>query len=143
MTARILITLSALIFGGVVPYLELDATHVFNPHWPSHARLHEVWQLTTNSSIAVFCLWQTWRNDGVRLSALLGLMVTGGFFVALFTGDLYGGSMLHTDGTERTLAGINIGVLGFGLVVAMLATAYVLRTRALNAAERRDPAPGR
>jgi hypothetical protein len=143
MLARILITISALIFGGVVPYLELDATHVFNPHWPSHARLHEVWQLTTNSSIAVFCLWQTWRNDGVRLSALLGLMVTGGFFVALFTQNFYGGSMLHTDGTERMLAGINIAVLGFGLVVTMLVTAFVLRTRALNAAELRAPGPGR
>jgi hypothetical protein len=29
---------------------------------------------------------------------------------------LYGGSMVHPDGTEKTAFGINVGVIGFGWV---------------------------
>jgi hypothetical protein len=114
-----LLTLCALLFGVAVPVLELDATHVFNPLWPSHARLHEVWQLATNSLIALFCTWRIWRYADVRLPAWLTLYVTGGFFMAWFTRHGYGGSMLHTDGTERLVLGINIGVLGFGIAIAI------------------------
>lgn len=45
MTARIMITLCILLYAAGVPYLEVNETHVFNMEWPSHARLHNVWQL--------------------------------------------------------------------------------------------------
>lgn len=130
MLPKILLTLSALIYGAVVPILEVNATHVFNAQWPAHARLHEVWQLLTNSSFAVFALWLTWRKNEVRLPVVIGLLVTLGFLAAFVIRDCYGGSMVHTDGTEKRLLGMNIGVFGFTLVVAMLAAADRLRKRA-------------
>lgn len=119
------LTFCALLFGAAVPYLEINATHVFNPTWPPHARLHEVWQLTTNSVIALYCLWLLWFRDNLGLPAWLTIMVTGGFLFAYAIRDTYGGSMLHSDGTERLAWGINIGVLGFGICI-VIATAILL-----------------
>ncbi len=116
LTKKMLLTFCALVFGAVVPYLEINATHVFNPAWPSHARLHEVWQLATNSMIALYCLWKIWGESKLREAAGFTLLVTGGFFIAWILQGVYGGSMLHADGTEKLLLGMNMGVFGFGLV---------------------------
>ena len=40
----------------------------------------------------------------------------GGFLAAYAMQGLYGGSMVHVDGTEKTAFGINVGVTGFGWV---------------------------
>lgn len=117
MLPKILSTFSVLVYALVVPYLEINQTHVFNPHWPSHARLHEVWQLITNSAIGVVSLWFIWKRHEVSRANLLTLLVTGGFMLAFVLRDYYGGSMLHSDGTERLLLGMNIGVFGFGCVL--------------------------
>ena len=129
MLPRILLTLCAIKFGMIVPYLELDATHVFNPQWPAHARLHEVWQLATNSMIAAWCIWRLWWKDDVVQPAIMTLLVTGGFFIAYLVRSGYGGSMLHTDGTERMLMGLNIGVLGFGIAIALTVLALGIHAR--------------
>ncbi len=50
MISKIFITLGVLVYAVIVPYLKIKASHVFNPLWPPHARLHEVWQLSTNCS---------------------------------------------------------------------------------------------
>lgn len=117
MLPKILSTFSVIVYALVVPYLEINQTHVFNPHWPSHARLHEVWQLITNSAIGVVSLWFIWKRHEVSRANLLTLLVTGGFMLAFVLRDYYGGSMLHSDGTERLILGINIGVFGFGCVL--------------------------
>jgi hypothetical protein len=90
---------------------------VFNPDWVAHARLHEVWQLITNSSLGAIALWLTWMSaDGKGKASVLALVVTGGFLAAYALQGLYGGSMVHPDGTEKTVLGINVGVIGFGWV---------------------------
>ena len=48
------------------------------------------------------------------------MLVTGGFLLAYLLQDLYGGSMKYLDGSEKTLGGINIGVLGFGIAFTLL-----------------------
>ncbi|MBL8021484.1 MAG: hypothetical protein JNM27_17570 [Leptospirales bacterium] len=126
MIAKILLTVCALIYGLAVPILEVNTTHVFNPHWPAHARLHEVWQLITNSGLAVYTLWLTWRKKDIRTSVAIGLFVTVGFMISFLIRDFYGGSMVHPDGSEKTLLGMNIGVLGFLIADALLLIAYFL-----------------
>lgn len=121
MFSKIVITFGIVLYAIVVPVLEINATHVFNPDWPPHARIHEVWQLITNSSIGVLCLWFTWKQGKVLLSSILSLLVTGGFLTAFALQESYGGSMKYLDGSEKTLLGLNIGVVGFGLVVILLA----------------------
>lgn len=115
-----IITFSIVLYAIAVPILEINDTHVFNPDWTPHAKIHEVWQLITNSAIGVLCLWLVWVKKEFRLSTLLSMLVTGAFLLAYFLQDLYGGSMKYLDGSEKTLGGINIGVLGFGIAFALL-----------------------
>lgn len=136
MMTRILVTVGIVLYAVVVPVLEVNDTHLFNPAWVAHARLHEAWQLVTNTLIGAFCLWRVWARDDVRLPSVLALMVTGGFMVAYVFQGAYGGSMVHADGTEKTLAGINVGVIGFGYVMVMSAL-VLLRGRG-----RIGPVPG-
>jgi hypothetical protein len=129
MTSRIFITLSALIWGVGVPILEVNDTHVFNEDWTPHSRIHQVWQLFTNTGFAGLVMWLVWVKEEVILPAILGLLITGGFMAAFIIRGTYGGSMKYLDGTEKTVLGINIGVLGFGLVIAALLTAILLEKR--------------
>jgi hypothetical protein len=115
MIAKWLVTFGVLLYGAAVPYLEINDTHLWNAAWPAHARLHEAWQLTTNSLLGAWALWLAWGRNQVRPAALLGLAVMGGFLASYLLAPAYGGSMLHADGSERIVLGINIGVLGFGL----------------------------
>jgi len=129
MTQKIIIAFSVLLYAVAVPYLEINASHVFNPDWTPHVRIHEVWQLITNSSIGALCLWLTWSQGKVFLSAILSLIVTGGFLVAFALQDTYGGSMKYLDGSEKTLFGLNIGLVGFGLVAALLVIVIVMESK--------------
>ncbi|MDX5297840.1 MAG: hypothetical protein LPK85_02695, partial [Gammaproteobacteria bacterium] len=78
MYSKIHLTLGILLYALAVPFLELNDTHLFNPEWVAHARLHEAWQLITNSAIGAYAAWLIWARDDVRLPSLLALMVTGG-----------------------------------------------------------------
>ncbi|MEO9525351.1 hypothetical protein [Marinobacter alexandrii] len=119
MLDKILLTIGIVLYAVAVPYLEINDTHVFNPAWVAHARIHEVWQLFTNSSLGLVALWLTWfDSSGKGKASVIALLVTGGFLAAYLIQDLYGGSMVHPDGTEKALLGINVGVIGFGWVFA-------------------------
>jgi hypothetical protein len=62
-------------------------------------------------------LWLTWVDSSGRGKAsVIALLVTGEFLAAYLLQNLYGGSMVHPEGTEKTLFGINVGVIGFGWV---------------------------
>ncbi|TXN35154.1 hypothetical protein FVB32_11225 [Flagellimonas hymeniacidonis] len=126
---KIAITFSVLLYALVVPFLEINDTHVLNPDWTPHVRIHEVWQLVTNSSIGILCLWLVWFKKETKISAILSLLVTGGFLLAYALQETYGGSMKYLDGSEKTLFGINIGVLGFGIAFALILMSYVLKNR--------------
>ena len=117
---RSIITFSILLYAIVVPFMEINGTHVFNPNWTPHVRIHEVWQLITNSGIGLFCIWLVWGKNETKISAILSLLVTGGFLVAFMLQEFYGGSMKYLDGSEKQLLGINIGVLGFGIAFILL-----------------------
>lgn len=126
---KLSVTLSIILYAIAVPYLEISNTHVFNPDWTPHAKIHEVWQLISNSCIGLLCLWLLWAKGQTQLSALLSLLVMGGFLLAYALQDLYGGSMKYLDGSEKTLAGINIGVFGFGLATLLVVTSLLIERR--------------
>lgn len=127
---KLAITACVAVYGLLVPVLELNDTHVFNPLWPSHARLHEVWQLLTNSAIAGVVLWLAWGRGDIQTAARFGLIPPVAFLAAYALAGFYGGSMKHNDGTELTLLGINASGLIMSLAVTVLL--YIAMTRARN-----------
>lgn len=95
----------------LTPILEIGATHVFNPDWPGHARLHEVWQLITHVMLASLGLWLAARHGAVRIASAIGGTIGAGFLAAVVLAPLYDGTMRHTDGTEIAIGGVNAAVL--------------------------------
>lgn len=112
--------LTSLVFGLLIPILEINPTHLFNPEWPPHARLHEAWQLITNAAISALALYLVWTGHAPRIGILLSLIIGVSFLTAFVLGESYGGSMMHTDGTQMALGGINVAVLVVVPLMAML-----------------------
>jgi len=129
MKEKILLTICLLPFGLLTPILEIGPTHVFNPDWPGHARLHEVWQLVTHSALALMCLYLTWCGDQSRLASLIALVVTGGFLAAYGLSVFYDGTMKHSDGREVTIGGVNSAVAIMVVAASGQASVFVAATR--------------
>ena len=62
MTPKVLTSL-CLVLAGIGPLLlDIGDTHLFNPNWDEHSRVHEVWRLATNSMIAFLGLYLIWKK---------------------------------------------------------------------------------
>ncbi|MBC3767181.1 hypothetical protein [Neptunicella marina] len=128
MTSKIMITFGVLVYAVLIPFLEINASHVFNDTWLPHARLHEVWQLTTNSAIGLFALWLTWRKGEIRVASILNIAVMGGVLVAHALSDSYGGSIMSGN-IEKNVLGIELAAFAAGVVVIMAGVAFFLANR--------------
>jgi len=130
MIGRILMTVATLIYGIVPPFVDLTETHVFHPDWTPHSRMHMVWLLGTNSSLAVIALFFLWlykedRAFGIRLAGALGLCVYGGFMLSAATTSLYGGSLSDKGGVPPIL-GMDANIFGFSLGLLVLIVGWAL-----------------
>ncbi len=114
------VLLSSLVFGLLIPILEINPTHLLNPEWPSHARLHEAWQLITNAAVSVFALYLVATSKAPKIAIVLSLIINVSFLSAFVLAGSYGGSMLHTDGTQMAVGGINTAVLVVVAVTTIL-----------------------
>ena len=129
MIAKLLVTIGVVFYAVLVPILEINETHVFNQAWAPHARLHETWQLFTNTAIGVYSVWLVWIKGDLKLASLLTLFVTGGFLMAYWLRDGYGGSMVLTDGSEKMILGINLGLFAYTLAILLAGIAVAMDRR--------------
>ena len=130
MIGRILMTAATLIYGIIPPFVDLTETHVFHPDWTPHSRMHMVWLLGTNSSLAVIALFFLWlykedRAFGIRLAGVLGLCVYGGFMLSAATASLYGGSLSDKGGVPPIM-GMDANIFGFSLGLLVLILGWIL-----------------
>lgn len=126
MIAKVLITLATLVYGFVPLVVDLSDTHVFHPDWTPHARLHMVWLLGTGASLALLSLYLLWVRNQLVLSAMLGLCVMAGFWLAVLSRGLYGGSLTEAGGVEMTTLGVEGNSFAFSVVLALLVAGLVL-----------------
>ncbi|TDR48314.1 hypothetical protein EDF80_103436 [Pseudomonas brenneri] len=129
MIAKLLVNVGIVFYAVVVPVLEVNGSHVFNSAWAPHARLHEVWQLFTNTAIGLYSVWLVWGRGNLKLASLLTLFVTGGFLLAYWLRDGYGGSMVLSDGSEKLIMGINMGLFAYVLALVLAGVAIMIDQR--------------
>ncbi len=116
--SRWLITVATVVYGFIPPLVDLTATHVFHPDWMPHARLHAVWQLGTNSGLALLALYLMWVKSSnellrIRIAGLIGLCVYAGFFIGALTHPLFGGALADEQGGVPTVMGLYGNVIAF------------------------------
>jgi len=75
---RILLTINAagIAVGGFIA--DWTPTHIFNPHWPPHAKFHDGQTLSFGVLLAAFSLFFTWRRRGDRQTNILAAALAGG-----------------------------------------------------------------
>lgn len=110
----------------LVPVLEVNDSHLVNPDWPAHARLHEAWQLLTNAALGVAAAWLAVIGRE-RLGAALALLVVGPLLAAYALRGLYGGSMHRSGGDDAIFSSGGVPVLVMLTIAAGLV--IVLGTR--------------
>lgn len=133
---RLLISVGIVFYAAVVPLLEVNASHVFNPAWVPHARVHEVWQLLANTTLGLFAAWRLWRHHDVRTASTINVIVMLSFLAAFALRDTYGGSMVVEGRGELRLLGLNLAVVGFGLALLCHAAALWIHCRATRMSPR-------
>ena len=113
MTSKYLTTI-CLLLGTILPLIvDTGHTHLLNPDWDAHSRVHEVWRLSTNIFIAVIGLYLLWVNNYLLLPALLSSCIVLGFFSAIFTMSLYGGVTIGEGIEEPNPFGIPANIFVF------------------------------
>ena len=114
------------IFYGLVPAIaDLNETHLFNPLWSAHARLHGAWFLAFAAGIALVALFLVWVRDEVFLPITFGVMFVSGFWVASVFGPAYGGALVDENGYVQTVFGIESNMFLFSVVgVSLLLTLF-------------------
>ena len=107
----------ALICAGLGPLLiDVGITHLQNPDWDAHARVHEVWRLSTNTFIALLGLYLIWIMQKELLAALLSLCLLLGFWVSVLLMPFYDGLAIGQGVNELEPFGIPLNIISFAAV---------------------------
>jgi len=118
MTAKILITISTLIFTVIPPFADFNKTHVLHPDWPGHARFHTAWLVLENSLLGVFTLFLIWHQSTdtkLLIAGVISTLVLGGFMLAALLIPLYSGTLSDPDGIPQGPRGIDLNLMVFGV----------------------------
>ena len=126
MIAKVLTSL-CLILAGMGPLLlDIGDTHLFNPNWDEHSRVHEVWRLAKNSMIAFLGLYLIWKKNMLSIASLLSLCMILGFMISIITMPFYNGLAVGVGIDELKPFGIPLNIFAFIVVLAVQIIAILL-----------------
>ena len=127
MTIPKLLTSLCLILAGMGPLLlDIGDTHLFNPNWDEHSRVHEVWRLATNSMIAFLGLYLIWKKNMLSIASLLSLCMIVGFMISVVTMPYYNGLAVGVGIEELRPFNIPLNILSFLVVFGVQSVAILL-----------------
>lgn len=117
MTIPKLLTSLCLILAGIGPLLlDIGDTHLFNPDWDEHSRVHEVWRLATNFMIAFLGLYLIWKKNMHSIASLLSLCMILGFMISVITMPFYNGLAVGIGMDELRPFNIPLNIFSFIVV---------------------------
>ena len=126
MTPKVLTSL-CLVLAGIGPLLlDIGDTHLFNPNWDEHSRVHEVWRLATNSMIAFLGLYLIWKKNMLSIASLLSLCMIIGFMISVITMPYYNGLAVGVGIDELRPFNIPLNIISFLVVFGIQSVAILL-----------------
>ena len=74
------------IYTLIMPWVfDMQNTHIYNPHWPPHAKYHDGQTLMLSLVLALATLYYTWRKAGLRSdNFIIALLAAGIYYVTQF-----------------------------------------------------------
>ena len=127
MTIPKLLTSLCLILAGIGPLLlDIGDTHLFNPNWDEHSRVHEVWRLATNFMITFLGLYLIWKKNMLSIASLLSLCMIIGFMISVITMPFYNGLAVGNGIDELRPFGIPLNIFFFVVVLAVQTISLLL-----------------
>lgn len=133
LTVRLLLTVCVMEFFG--PWgRDFSESHLFNPDWVGHARLHMMWLLGFFLFSGIGTTYLIWFVRPLRLAHLYAaLMWLGanflGFWLAVALVPVYSG-LIIVPGLHVKILGIEENVLVFGVLsIVYLSAWFVLEFR--------------
>ena len=122
-----LLTSLCLILAGMGPLLlDIGDTHLFNPDWDEHSRVHEVWRLATNFMIAFLGLYLMWKKNMYVIASLLSLCMILGFMISVITMPFYNGLAVGNGINELSPFGIPLNIFSFVVVLVVQTISLLL-----------------
>ena len=133
LVAQVLLTLVTLGYSAVPTLADFNKTHATNTLWTPHARFHVVWQVSSYLGVAAIALALIWwpgplASERLWLVTGLAIAIYGGFYAALFSMKLYGGTNYDANGyvpVYKTILGKRIG-FDANITVFSIMTALVI-----------------
>ena len=109
------LTTLSLIGGGILPILvDVNTSHLLNPDWDSHARVHEAWRLSTNFLVFSLGIFLLWSKNKEMLGGLLSLCIHFGFVLGAAFMPFYGGEPVGEGIPEPEILMLPLNVFFFG-----------------------------
>ena len=122
-----LLTSLCLILAGIGPLLlDIGDTHLFNPVWDEHSRVHEVWRLATNFMITILGLYLIWKKNMLSIASLLSLCIILGFMFSVITMPFYNGLAVGVGIDELKPFGIPLNIFAFVVVLSFQIVSILL-----------------
>jgi hypothetical protein len=131
-TGKVLVTLVALVtlFGAYIA--DWNHTHIFNPHWPPHAKFHNAQTMLFGAVLGLLSLWFLWVQKGDRWVVFrLSIIFASLYWITQAMSILFPGTALFDP--EFSYPGQwPIQFILDGVMFLLLIVAYILESKHLD-----------
>ena len=131
---RSLLTLANVITVAAPIAADWNDSHIFNDHWPAHARFHGVTALAMATSLAAANVWSVWSGSADRDAArFFAAAVPVAYWAPFFLAPLVPGTGVD-DPPHRVgrLAGVPANLLGAAATTATAAVGWWIDRQTRN-----------
>ena len=128
---RGLITVANVITAVVPLAADWNDSHIFNEHWPAHARFHGVTALAMSTTLSAANIWSLWSGDGGQDgSRFFAAAVPVAYWAPFFVAPLVPGTAVDDPPHPvQRVAGVPISLLGAAATTVTAATGWFIDRR--------------
>ena len=131
-TGKILITIVAVWAASGSYIFDWNNTHIFNAHWPPHAKFHNAQDMLLGSSIGLLSVWVLWVLRIETIQALgLSVLLASLYWVTQAGALLFPGTAL-TDPEFSYPGQAPAQLIVDGVMLVILGVAYALEWRRVS-----------